>query len=168
MNGVLVRSRTLCLLLLAGSILPAFRAGAQTRPSPAQRVLAATKEMTRGYEREYVVGGCWDFVNAVFYRAGFPPAARKNVFRGEKNGPYADNSRILPGDWLYLTNSGRQWEHSAIFVRWLGEGVAEVYQYNGDRRAEAGFLGSVEVTDVWAIIRPMEENSWVPLPESGR
>jgi hypothetical protein len=149
--------------LFSGAALGAQGAAA----APGERVIAAARLMC-GENPEHVNGVCWDFVNAVFFRAGFPPAARQTVFSGKKAGPYADTSLIRPGDWLYLTASGSDWEHSVIFIRWvppMENGLAVVAEYSGSFRLESGFIDERPIGDVWGIYRAKEEGSWGALPE---
>ncbi len=147
----------LCLFLGAGGI-------SLTAQTPGERVIAAAKHIT-GMNAEQVNGDCWDFTNVVFYRAGFPPSAREQVFSSKKSGPYADRKLLQPGDWLYLTFSGDSWEHSVIFISWINaqEGLALVAEYNGSFRLESGFLGERSISDIWTIIRAKEAGSWKSL-----
>ncbi len=133
------------------------------RPRPAAEptsgalVLATARDMV---ESGVVVrGACWDFVNAVFDRAGFPRGgARKTVFKGHKRrGPYAPTHLIEPGDWLYFINhSYRGVPHSAVFVEWEDEAaqLARTITYRGARKREPGRYATYELSSVYRVVRP--------------
>ena len=50
-------------------------------------------------DKEIVVGGCWNYINKVYDRAGFSTKQRLTVFKGKLKGPYVKADRIEPGDW---------------------------------------------------------------------
>ena len=107
-------------------------AEAKAQP-PARQALSTLRQMVnRG---EIIPGGCWDYLNAGFDRAGIPEARRQMVFSGDaKAGPYADPATFLPGDWLYYVNhSYGDIEHSGVFVDWTDYARSEglVLSYDG-------------------------------------
>ncbi len=124
-----------------------------------RRILSAGREMA--VEKEEVIrGSCWDFINAVYVRAGYPNdrTSRVTVFKGTKEkGPYARADLIQPGDWLYYINhSYNGIEHSGIFVRWLdfASRNALVLSYGGEKRNETARYLPYDLSNVYNIIRP--------------
>lgn len=82
-----------------------------------RRILEASRAMIAN--REIIVGGCWDYINTVYQRAGYSANQRDTIFKSKLQGPYLQTERILPGDWLYFVNhSYGDTEHSAIL--WPG------------------------------------------------
>jgi hypothetical protein len=107
--------------------------------------------------RVIVRGACWDYINAVYTRAGYPESKRRYVYRTAKKGPYADTKLIRPGDWLYFVNhSYNDIEHSAVFVEWINRGAREarMLSYAGQNRREPGRYLSYDLRSVYTIIRP--------------
>ncbi len=131
---------------------------AETKATPAGRkILETGREMTLD-QCEIVRGGCWDYANAVYNRAGFPPGKRRVVFKGtQKKGPYADIDLFQPGDWLYYVNHwyGRI-EHSAIFVDWIDYDNKEalMLSYGGEKRNEPARYMPYDLSNVYYIVRP--------------
>ena len=94
---------------------------AESEADPNARMILQTgREMTLD-EKAIVIGGCWDYVDAVYTRAGFPRDRRRVVFQGTlENGPYADIDALRPGDWVYhINHSYHDIQHSGIFIQWL-------------------------------------------------
>lgn len=107
-------------------------------------------------EKAIIRGSCWDWINTVFHRAGF---ANNNhiVFKGKKNGPYVNNSKIRPGDWLYYVNhSYKRVGHSGIFVRWVDfdKKIGMILSYAGEGRKKPGRYKAYNLKDVYFIKRP--------------
>lgn len=101
-------------------------------------------------------GSCWDYINAVYNRAGYPESKRKYIYKTAKKGPYASASLIKPGDWVYFVNhSYGNIEHSSIFVEWMDKGrkQARMLSYAGERRREPGRYISYDLSSVFGIIR---------------
>ena len=102
-------------------------------------------------------GGCWDYLNAGFDRAGLPEQRRQMVFSGDaKAGPYADPATFLPGDWLYYVNhSYGDIEHSGVFVDWTDYARSEglVLSYAGEQRNEPGRYKVYDLSHVYRITR---------------
>jgi len=116
-----------------------------------RRVLETTQTMLQG--ETVVRGSCWDWVEAVYERAG---GAQHTIFHGRQTGPYADDTSIQPGDWIYFVN--HEWgddTHSAIFVRWLDPASrsALMVSYAGGHRDEPGRIGEYVLTSVFHIVR---------------
>jgi hypothetical protein len=123
--------------------------------SGAAKILATARRMTVD-EKAVLPGACWDYVNAVWKRAGFPSSRRKTVFKGGKKGPFADSKLIQPGDWLYFINhSYNDIEHSSLFIAWADKGAKEGYllSYAGERRAEPARYKRYDLHHVYQIIR---------------
>lgn len=122
----------------------------------AQRILRTGREMALD-EKFIIVGGCWDYVDAVFTRAGFPRGQRKVVFKGTlRNGPYANIDALKPGDWLYhINHSYHGIEHSGIFVKWLNKNraIGLVLSYRGERSRTPARYKGYDLSNVYRITR---------------
>lgn len=153
------------MFLLAGCGYPlasqdALANTGSTSPTPvngAHTVLQTGRQMAV-IDRLILPGACWDYANAVYTRAGYPPAKRKTVFKGDKDkGPYADTSLVKPGDWLYFSNhryGGT--EHSAIFVEWIDfeKKKGLMLSYGGENRREPARYLSYRLNRIYRIVRP--------------
>jgi hypothetical protein len=167
-----MRSRALLLPLLllpgCGSEAPVRPSGprgadvelirqAERRATPeAWRVLVKAREMTLD-RREVIQGGCWDYVNCVYDRAGFPEERRTTVYKRKKSGPYADPALIRPGDWLYFVNHAYgNIEHSGLFVDWTNRATRQalILSYAGEQRREPARYQAYDISHVYAIFRP--------------
>ncbi len=105
---------------------------------------------------DVVVGSCWDFINAVYDRAGFPSNKRMTAHKGRYAGPFADNKTIQPGDWLYFINhSYGDVEHSGIFIGWSDDTFTEalVSSYAGGNKPVPGRYRLYNLAHVFNIIR---------------
>jgi hypothetical protein len=105
---------------------------------------------------EVVKGSCWDFINAVFDRSGFPQKLRQTIFKSKLQGPYVDEALIEPGDWLYFMNhSYNNIEHSGVFVEWtdFAKKEALVMSYAGGNQAKPGRYRKYDLSSVYNIIR---------------
>jgi nitrogen fixation protein FixH len=123
---------------------------------PGQRVLS-TAYLISFTNREVIKGSCWDFVNAVYTRAGYGEKNRMTLFKSVKKGPYADTDLLIPGDWVAHVNAEYgNVEHSAIFVHWIDKEkkIAETIDYAGMNREEPGRFREHQLTMVYMIIRP--------------
>jgi len=104
-----------------------------------------------------VSGACWDYINAVFDRAGYDDQHRTTVFRSRKAGPYADPALIHAGDWLYIVNhASHEIEHSVMFVAWSDLGAREglVLSYPGRSRTVPARYQVYDLSSVYTIFRP--------------
>lgn len=122
-----------------------------------RQVLVTGREMTAD-RREILPGGCWDYANTVYERAGFESDRRTTIFKTRKRGPYADASLIRPGDWLYFVNhSYGGVEHSAIFVDWVDAGAKQglMLSYCGEQRHEPARYLPYDLSSVYTIVRPV-------------
>ncbi len=122
----------------------------------AKKILQIGREMTLD-KKEIIVGGCWDYVDAVFDRAGFPRDQRVTVFKGTlKKGPYASRDTLKPGDWLYHVNHSYHYiEHSGIFIKWLDEknAIGLVLSYRGEMSKKPARYRGYDLSQVYTITR---------------
>ncbi len=136
-------------------------AAAAERASPcARRVLDATRAMLD--EETIVRGSCYTWANAVYRRAG---GRTQVAFRASRRTPYADASLLRPGDWVFFINhSFGDVTHSAIFVAWIDERArtALMVSYPGGNRADPGRFGEYELTNVYRLVRMVEESPTSP------
>jgi hypothetical protein len=125
--------------------------------TPGGKVLAAANKMVKA--ETVVIGGCWDYINAVYNKAGFPGEKRKNIFMEKESGPFADPALLDPGDWVMYKNLPYgEIGHSAIFVEWIdfSKRSALTIEYVGANRAVPGRFREADLTKTWGIIRAEE------------
>jgi len=123
-------------------------------PDGGRNILLTTREMISN--QEIIIGGCWDYINAAYNRAGYPIKLRESIFKSKFQGPYVTDEKILPGDWLYFVNhSYNDTEHSAIFVGWTNEKKKEalMISYDGEKRKKPGILKKYILTNIYNIFR---------------
>lgn len=129
---------------------------AEEKASPEGKVVLTTsREMIA--ERKVVVGSCWDYINAVYNRAQYPPTKRVTALKSKIVGPFADVSVIQPGDWLYFINhSYSERDHSGIFVEWTNfdKKRAVMMSYVGGKKKSPATYKIYDLTNVYYIIRP--------------
>lgn len=154
----------------APSVLPAFLSGsydnvdseylpllsnAETQSSQAAREVISTARKMALNERTIIKGGCWDYLNAVFNRAG---VSRHTIHKGTYGqGPYASSKDIEVGDWLYYINHGYNGvEHSGLFVGWVDENAKQalILSYAGENRREPARYRVYDLSNVYQIMRP--------------
>ena len=154
----------------APTVLPAFLSGdydnvdneylpllsnAEMQSSPAAREVVSTARKMALNERTIIKGGCWDYLNAVFNRAG---VTRDTVHKGTYGqGPYANSGEIEVGDWLYYINHGYNGvEHSGLFVGWVDERAKQalILSYAGENRREPARYRVYDLSNVYQIMRP--------------
>ena len=154
----------------APSVLPAFLSGsydnvdseylpllsnAETQSSQAAREVISTARKMALNERTIIKGGCWDYLNAVFNRAG---VSRNTIHKGTYGqGPYASSKDIEVGDWLYYINHGYNGvEHSGLFVGWVDERAKQalILSYAGENRREPARYRVYDLSNVYQIMRP--------------
>ena len=152
------------------SVLPAFLSGnydnvdseylpllnnAETQSSLAAREVISTARKMALNERTIIQGGCWDYLNAVFKRAG---VTRDTIHKGTYGqGPYANSGEIEVGDWLYYINHGYKGvEHSGLFVGWVDEQAKQalILSYAGESRREPARYRVYDLSNVYQIMRP--------------
>lgn len=119
-------------------------------------LLEEARKMTL-FERAVVKGGCWDYLDRVYTRAGVPRNSRQVVHTGSlKGGPYADADQIRAGDWLYHINHGyRDTEHSGMFVAWVDKAKRQalMLSYAGEGRKEPARYKVYDLRSVYGITR---------------
>ena len=129
---------------------------AEQKATPQGRQVLQTGRQMALVSGEIIQGGCWDYANSIYNRAGYKKH-RETVFKGDKDyGPYADASLIQHGDFLYYVNhSYGDVEHSAIFVDWLDyhTKTALMLSYAGEHRRQPARYKPYELTNVYQIIR---------------
>ena len=126
----------------------------------ALKVLRIGREMSLE-NREIIQGGCWNYVDTVYNRAGYTEGKRRVVFQGgEKTGQYADREMIAPGDWLfYINHNYREARHSAIFIDWIDDEKQRglMLSYGGEGRGEPARYRIYDLSHVYNIVRPLEK-----------
>ena len=154
----------------APAVLPAFLSGnydnvdskylpllsnAENHSSTAAREVISTARKMALNERAIIQGGCWDYLNEVFKRAG---VTRDTVHKGAyRQGPYANSNDIEIGDWLYYINHGYNGvEHSGLFVGWVDEAAKQalILSYAGENRREPARYRVYDLSNVYQIMRP--------------
>ena len=154
----------------APSVIPAFLSGnydnvdseylpllsnAETHSSRAASEVISTARKMALNERTIIKGGCWDYLNAVFNRAG---VSRDTIHKGTYGqGPYANSNEIEVGDWLYYINHGYNGvEHSGLFVGWVDERAKQalILSYAGENRREPARYRVYDLSNVYQIMRP--------------
>lgn len=132
----------------------------QNASKTGQRILSTGRHMALD-SKEIVRGACWDYINVVFNRAGFPMNKRQQIHKGKKaTGPYATPAQIQAGDWLYYVNhSYHDVPHSGIFIRWVDKSkrIGEILSYGGERRNKPGRYRNYDLSHVYTIIRARPE-----------
>lgn len=130
-------------------------AEADAEPANA-KVLEQGRVMTVN-KRVIVRGGCWDYIDAIWNKAGFPIKKRHTVFKSSKSGPYAKPAKIHSGDWLYFINhSYKNIQHSSMFIAWANKQAMRGYvlSYAGQRRKESARYKIYDLRSVYQVIRP--------------
>ncbi len=129
---------------------------AESQSSTAAREVISTARKMALNERTIIQGGCWDYLNEVFKRAG---VARDTIHKGVyRQGPYADSHDIEVGDWLYYINHGYNGiEHSGLFVGWVDESAKQalILSYAGESRREPARYRVYDLSNVYQIMRPV-------------
>lgn len=152
------------------AVLPAFLSGnydnvdseylpllssAEMQSSMAAREVVSTARKMALNERAIIKGGCWDYLNVVFKRAG---VTRDTIHKGTyAQGPYANSGEIEVGDWLYYINHGYNGvEHSGLFVGWVDERAKQalILSYAGENRREPARYRVYDLSNVYQIMRP--------------
>lgn len=130
-------------------------AAEQTSSGLTQNILRTARKMTLE-ERFIIRGGCWDYLDAVWTRAGVGRAARKTVFKSSKTGAYARAADLRAGDWLYhINHSYHNTEHSGLFIGWVDaeRHLGLTLSYAGGHRRETGRYRVYDLSSVYQIIR---------------
>lgn len=120
-----------------------------------RNVLRTAREMTLN-EGFVIRGGCWDYLDAAWTRAGVNRAMRQTVFKSGKQGPYAPAADLRPGDWLYhINHSHHNIEHSGMFIGWADRQrkLGLTLSYAGGSRRETGRYRIYDLSSVYQITR---------------
>lgn len=130
---------------------------AESEATPeAKKVLQTGREMVLN-EKAVIIGGCWNYVNAVYTRAGFPKDRRKIVFKGTlRKGPYANRDALQPGDWIYhINHSYHGIEHSGIFIKWLDKkrAIGLLLSYRGEKSNRPARYKGYDLSNIYTITR---------------
>jgi len=124
------------------------------------KILKTAQEMIR--DKVIIRGSCWDWINEAYTRAGYPKSKRKTVFSSKKGGPYANLSKLKPGDWIFhINHSYNNIGHSGMFVGWLDakSNLALMISYQGERRKKPARYRPYDITHTYNIIRPKEDSN---------
>lgn len=119
-----------------------------------RRVLEVSR--TKIANQDIFIGGCWDFINAVYLEAGYSAKLRETIYKSKFKGPYVNSDIIEAGDWLYFVNhSFRDSEHSAIFVAWIDQTKKEALMVNyvGGKKKKPGTYKRFILDKVYNIFR---------------
>ncbi|MBR7059652.1 MAG: hypothetical protein IKI22_03505 [Neisseriaceae bacterium] len=118
-------------------------------------ILHTTRQMAL-VEQTIIKGGCWDYLDAAWTRAGVPRQNRQTIFKSTKSGPYANTNQLQAGDWLYYVNySYNNIEHSGMFIAWLDEDekLGITLSYAGESRQEPARYKVYDLSGVYHIMR---------------
>lgn len=129
---------------------------AENRATPsALRLLLTARKMVA--ENEIFIGSCWDTINTVFLRSGFPEKNTEVIFKSKIQGPFLnDQDELQPGDWVYYINhSFNDVEHSGLFVEWTDFNSREalIFSYAGGNRKTPARYKVYKLSSVYNIIR---------------
>lgn len=138
--------------------IPILYQAEQSAREPVRLVLKQARKMALN-DREIIKGACWDYLNAVFLRAG---VQRDTLFKGKyPKGPFADVGTIQAGDWLYYVNhSYHDIEHSGMFIGWVNRSKNEalILSYAGEHRQEPARYRVYDISHVYNIMRPVAKS----------
>lgn len=105
---------------------------------------------------DVILGSCWDYIDGLYTRSGYPSKKRVTVYKSKLQGPYVDISKIEAGDWLYFINhSYGDVEHSAVFIAWtnIEKKEALMISYAGGNQAVPARYKTYDLSSVYNIIR---------------
>ena len=117
-------------------------------------VLAETRKMT--LMQEIIKGGCWDFLDTAWTRAGVPRQARQIIYANKIGGTYANPNQLQIGDWIYYVNhSYHDIEPSGMFIGWTDKPrhIGLILSYAGEHRAEPARYREYDLSHVYHITR---------------
>lgn len=131
---------------------------AEKHAAPAARkVLNTTRHMSINHE--VIKGGCWDYLDKAWKKAGYPYNKRQKIYEENKRGPYASVYLLQPGDWVYHINHAYKGiEHSGMFIDWIDKNrkIALMLSYAGERRGEPARYKKYDLSSVYSVIRVVE------------
>lgn len=118
-------------------------------------ILAKSREMTL-YRKEIIQGGCWDYLDAAWTRAGVTRNMRQTVYKSQHGGAYAHVDDLRVGDWIYHVNhSYHNIEHSGMFIGWVDKSrnLGLTLSYAGEGRKEPARYKVYDLSSVYNIMR---------------
>lgn len=121
-------------------------------------ILAKSREMTL-YRKEIIQGGCWDYLDTAWTRAGVPREARRVVYADKIDGQYAPSDHLQAGDWIYHVNySYNNIGHSGMFIGWVdkSKNLGLTLSYAGENRLEPARYRVYDLSGVYQITRAKE------------
>jgi len=128
---------------------------AEKEASDEGKVILETGRKMALEDKLIIKGSCWNWINECFNKAGY--GTNKYIaFKSKKSGPYVDQNKIEPGDWLYYINhSYNDVEHSGIFVYWIDydKKIGMILSYGGESRNAPGRYLPYDLTHVYYITR---------------
>ncbi|MDK4687797.1 hypothetical protein [Kingella negevensis] len=127
----------------------------QSSSGKVRDVLATTRQMSLT-ERAIVKGGCWDYLDAAWTRAGVPRNARVTTFKGNIKGEFVNPNELRAGDWIYHVNySYNNIEHSGMFIGWVDKSkrLGVTLSYAGSNRKEPARYKVYDLSGVYNIMR---------------
>lgn len=119
-----------------------------------RHVLAQSRAMTD--RQEIVKGGCWDYLDAAWSRAGVSRAMRQTIYKSSISGAYANLNDLRAGDWIYHVNhSYHNIEHSGMFIAWVdrSRNLGLTLSYAGENRQEPARYKVYDLSSVYNIMR---------------
>jgi len=119
-----------------------------------RKIIDASRSMISN--QEIIPGACWNYINNVYNRAGYPANQRVIIFKSKLRGPYIKVDQIEAGDWLYFVNhSYGDIEHSAIFVAWTDEEkkIALMVSYVGGNQKRPAIYKKYNLSNIYNVIR---------------
>lgn len=126
-----------------------------TAPPTVREILLTARQMVE--DGTIVKGGCWNYLDTAWNRAGVGRSQRHVVFKTDKDKPpYAKLDDLQAGDWLYHINYGyRGIEHSGMFIGWLDKdnAIGITLSYAGEHRKEPARYKPYDLSGVYRITR---------------
>ncbi len=133
---------------------------AEKNATPAGKAVLRQARIMALDKRRIVKGSCWDYLNAVFNKAG---VKRKTIFKQKKNGgKYININKLQAGDWVYHINySYHNVEHSGMFVAWVDKAKSKalMLSYAGENRREPARYKVYDLRSTYNVMRPQLKNS---------
>lgn len=120
-----------------------------------KNILAKSREMTL-FHKEIIQGGCWDYLDAAWTRAGVNRNMRQTVYKSSHGGAYANVDDLRAGDWIYHVNhSYNNIEHSGMFIGWVDKSrnLGLTLSYAGEGRQEPARYKVYDLSSVYNIMR---------------
>lgn len=136
--------------------IPLLLAAEQGASGKVRSVLTQGRVMAL-FNKEVIRGGCWDYLDTVFTRAGVPRQARKTVYKGASpKGPYASPDQLRGGDWIYhINHSYKNVQHSGMFIGWVDKErhLGLTLSYAGEGRNDPARYKVYDLSSVYNIMR---------------